>query len=68
MTLSDKTLIFAAPAVVVTVERGTAARQEYRFLHNFRLGRGDDCEVRFNDQQVRLILGNDTLEILPGRF
>ena len=52
MTLSDKTQIFAAPAVVVTVERGTAARQEYRFLHNFRLGRGDDCDVRFTDQQV----------------
>lgn len=52
MPFSDRTEISSAPPVAVKVHRGEAKQTRARFAHSFRLGRGEECDVRFSDPRV----------------
>lgn len=52
MPNSDKTEISAASPVTVRVHRGEAKLTRTRFVYNFRIGRGDECDVRISDPRV----------------
>ena len=52
MPLADKTELFAAPPIKVNILRGTPLRSKDRFAYSFRLGRGEDCDIRFSDPRV----------------
>ena len=52
MALSDKTDIFAAPPVIVKIERGLGRVSQSRFAHSFRIGRGEECDVQLEDHRV----------------
>ncbi len=52
MAFTDRTEISSAPPVLVHVRRGEAKQTRNRFSYNFRLGRGEECDVRFTDQRV----------------
>ncbi len=52
MALSDRTDISSAPPVTVRIHRGEAQQSRSRFSYNFRLGRGEECDIRFTDARV----------------
>jgi membrane-bound lytic murein transglycosylase D len=52
MTVSDRTEITSAPPVLVRTHKGEAKLTRQRFVYNFRLGRGEECDVRFSDPKV----------------
>ncbi len=52
MAISDRTEISSAPPVTVRVHRGEAKQTRSRFSYNFRLGRGEECDIRFTDPRV----------------
>jgi len=52
MTISDKTQIFAALPITVRIKKGKAKQGTTRFAYNFRIGRGEECDIQFNDPQV----------------
>ncbi len=52
MAISDRTEIYSAPPVTVRVHRGEAKQTRSRFSYNFRLGRGEECDIRFTDPRV----------------
>ena len=52
MEVSDKTQIYAAKPIIVRIERGHVQRSKSRFVHNFMMGRGEDCDIQFSEPQV----------------
>ena len=52
MPISDRTELSSAPPVTVKVARGEATQTRNRFAYNFRIGRGEECDVRFTDPKV----------------
>jgi membrane-bound lytic murein transglycosylase D len=52
MPISDRTEISSASPVTVRVHRGEAKQTRSRFVYNFRIGRGEECDIRFSDPRV----------------
>lgn len=54
MSSADKTQIFAAPPLLVRVTKGDIQLSTERFVYGFKVGRGEECDIRCNDKHVSL--------------
>ena len=49
----DKTIWFKSPApLIIRVEKGKAAQNEYRFTDNFKIGRDKGCRLQLKDTTI----------------